>query len=117
MLINPMKGVLFFFSFCQPKMISNRINSVSSLLLKLFLIISLNIATASGNNARSRIAPSSHYRPSKNIAFGAFGGGRSHLMWVFEILEEAHTRGHQVFFYSRASVNCIYIAIPLYLDD
>lgn len=96
-------------------MLANR-NSIISSLLK-FFVVSFIFATVSGNDKNGRVIPFSHYKSSKNIAFGAFGGGRSHLMWVFEILEEAHTRGHQVYFYSRVSINRVHIAIPLYLDD
>ncbi|KAI8888941.1 glycosyltransferase family 1 protein [Backusella circina FSU 941] len=41
-----------------------------------------------------------NFRTFKNVFFITQGGGTSHHLWVFEILEELHTRGHNVSFYS-----------------
>lgn len=65
------------------------------------LLAPLTFAVKS-ENGNEVVVPVPNYRNPKNIAFGSLGGGSSHQLWVYEILEEMHNRGHQIHAYSRA---------------
>jgi hypothetical protein len=52
------------------------------------------------------IVPKPSFRSPKNIAFATLGGGSSHHIWVLELLEELHRRGHSVSFHSKVSKSC-----------
>jgi hypothetical protein len=49
------------------------------------------------------IVPKANYRTPKNIIFSTQGGGSSHHMWVLELLEEMHNRGHSVSLYTKVN--------------
>ncbi|KAI9266354.1 hypothetical protein EDC94DRAFT_35870 [Helicostylum pulchrum] len=70
--------------------------------MKLFNFITIFfLAWIPTNGISTNLKPTASFRSPKNIAFASFGGGSSHHMWVFRILKDMHSRGHNVSFFSR----------------
>jgi hypothetical protein len=72
---------------------------IPMILITLFFTLCLSFL-ATVVSTEDRIVPTANFRTAKNVAFGTIGCGRSHHMWVFEILKEMNERGHNVSFYS-----------------
>ncbi|KAI8085504.1 hypothetical protein BDF21DRAFT_380124 [Thamnidium elegans] len=65
------------------------------------LITILFLAWIPTNVVSENLKPITNFRTPKNIAFASSGGGSSHHFWVFEILKDMHSRGHNISFFSR----------------
>jgi hypothetical protein len=62
------------------------------------LVVALWITMVSTETHSLKRVP--NFRTSKRVTFLTQGGGISHHLWVFQIMEELYKRGHNVSFYS-----------------